>query len=114
MIDSTDPVQVWHRSTSRNCLSVLKPSPAPPLAKPKQSADCGRPGIRNVLGGPLIFLHKAITRGLEDTLDTDGPASPVAAQTMAVFPRVTGACYHARHDLCTDCGCACHPFTFKP
>lgn len=114
MMDSTAVANVGHRSTPTTHAAHPTPTPVLPHDGPRQSANSGGIGTRNVLNVSSMSLHKANTRCVEAALDTAGPSTGVAAQSMTFFPPVTGACYHARHELCTNCGCSCHPSTARP
>lgn len=108
-ISKTEQGPVRRRSNPKNRLVDLKPPPAAPHASPGRSADHGRLPARNASNVSYGFLHEAGTHALAAVVDTAGPAIGIATEPKAFTALVTGACYHARHELCSDCGCSCHP-----
>jgi hypothetical protein len=114
MMENTDVVPAWLPFTPNTRTAHQKPSRALPYDYPGQSAENGGHEARNTLNESSLSLRLAGAPGVGAALGAAGPVADTDGRSENFFPRITGACYHARHELCTVCGCNCHPSIARP
>lgn len=114
MMENTDVAPVWQHFTPNTRSAHPKPSRVLPHDSPGQSAEHGGHGTRNTLKGSSLSPRLAYFPDVGAALGVAGPVAGADGRSEIFFPRITGACYHARHELCTECGCDCHPSNTRP
>ena len=114
MMENTDVGPVWQQFTPTTHAAHPTPTRVVSHDGPRQPAERGGYGTLNTLNGSSIALRSAYAPGVASALGAAGFVARTDGRSENFFPRITGACYHARHELCTVCGCNCHPSTARP